>query len=175
MARESVMAQCPIHGAKKADTLNAALNKSFCAQCAKEIQAAQAVVDRHVDPKACFINYGGSKAGWVKINGTGCAHWVAHQLGITRGSYRCHEKHTLRVPDLISGLSEVALNDLQIDDIWANAKLDHCGLVSNIEEMNGTKTITIKHCSSNQGKVAENDFATYFHSGGKFYRNTSVR
>jgi hypothetical protein len=166
-----MMAQCPIHGAKKADMLNVALNEFFCAKCAGEIKAAQDAVDRHVDPKACFVNYGGSSAGWVKINGTGCAHWVAHQLGITRGSYRCLKKYTLRVPDLISGLSEVALSDLQVNDIWANARLNHCGLVSNIEDVNGTKKITIRHCSSNQGKVAENDFAIYFHSGGEFYRN----
>ncbi len=165
------MAQCPIHGARRADTLNAALNESFCAKCAGEIQTAQASVNQHVDPKACFINYASSSAGWVKINGTGCAHWVAHQLGITRGSYRCHKKYTVRVPDLVNGLSEVALSDLQINDIWANANLDHCGLVSKIENTNGTKKITIKHCSSSQGRVAENDFATYFHSGGKFYRN----
>ena len=51
--------------------------------------------------------------------------------------------------------------------------LDHTGLVIRVTpaaQAGGQPAITIRHDSSGQGRVAENDFATYFHGHGAFYR-----
>lgn len=58
------------------------------------------------------------------------------------------------------------------NDIWASPSLDHTGLVIRVTPAmaGGRPNITIRHDSSGQGRVAENDFATYFHGHGFFYR-----
>jgi len=66
-------------------------------------------------------------------------------------------------------------DDVQAGDIWADyPHLGHCGLVVRIfDDTVGNKKvkrITIKHCSSGQGGVFENDFDIYFKGHGKFYR-----
>ena len=46
---------------------------------------AVAAVPAHVEPKPCFVWYTGNARGWTPIPGTGCAHWIAHQLGLGAG------------------------------------------------------------------------------------------
>jgi len=145
----------------------------YCEKCKSGQEAAAKLVDRHVDPKACFVWYrGGDK--WERITGTGCAHWVAHEKGIKKGAriHRCLEGYTYRVPDLIVGRKAVAdIATVKVGDIYVNPRKDHCGLVSSVTAVKGKPPrIEIRHCSSRQGKVAKNDFATYFHSKGSFYR-----
>jgi hypothetical protein len=62
-----------------------------------------------------------------------------------------------------------------VGNVWVNDKQDHCGIVSKVDPpKNPTKDpnpdIEIQNCSSGQGKVAKNDWATYFKCGGKFYK-----
>ena len=69
-------------------------------------------VDKHVEPKDCFIWFMDSKRGYEPIPGTGCAHWIAHEKGWNNGkesSNGCKEKYLIRVKDIVkkSG-SEVA-------------------------------------------------------------------
>jgi hypothetical protein len=136
-------------------------------------------VDKHVSPKECFVWYTDNKRGWEPIPGTGCAHWVAHEKGWNSGkesSNGCKLKFLFRVKDIIkkSG-SEVALADVKPGNVWVNAKETHCGIVRKVEPpKEGAKdsrpTIEIEHCSSGQGKVAKNDWATYLKGEGKFYK-----
>jgi len=146
--------------------------KSYCSQCQTGQQNAAARVDRHVVPKPCFVWYRGANT-WTAITGTGCAHWVAHAKSITHGTptTRCLEGFTLRVPDLIRGKTQVAQADVRVGDIYANRGRDHCGMVSRVTARTGQPTqIEIEHDSSRQGGVSRNDFATYFHGQGDFFR-----
>jgi hypothetical protein len=147
--------------------------KNYCAECKEEIKAAQTSVPRHVDPKPCFIEY--DSRHWVKLEGTGCAHWIAHQKGITRGA-KCLEGCTYRVPDLISSLREVEVEDVQPGDIWAGpgrTEHQHAGIVERVtpgRNEGDPPVILIENDSSGQGGVRSNDWASYLRSKGKFYR-----
>jgi hypothetical protein len=134
---------------------------------------AQAIkaVRRHVFPKPCFIWYKNNAEGFEPIPGTGCAHYVAHQLGIKGTRSVCADGFLFRVPDLVAGLAPVKAEDVQVHDIWANAKLDHTGLVIAVRtDAKNVKQFTIEHCSSRQGGVVTNDWRQYFHGQGSFYR-----
>jgi hypothetical protein len=136
-------------------------------------------VDKHVTPKECFIWYMDSNRGYEPCPGTGCAHWVAHKKGWsngTEGSNGCKKKYLIRVKDIVgkSG-SAVAAKDVKIGNVWVSDKQDHCGIVSKVTPAkdaakDSNPTIEIEHCSSRQGKVGKNDWATYFKAGGKFYK-----
>lgn len=166
------MPNCVIHPSVAAVlTVN---NRGYCAACQTAIQAARTRVDRHVQPPSCFVWYEGGTQGWQPIPGTGCAHWVAHQLGMrsTALANVCLEGFPIRVPTVIQGKTEVPRQNVQANDIWVSASLDHTGLVARVTPAQGGQpnTIVIRHDSSRQGGVFENDFATYFHGHGRFYR-----
>src|SRR5262249_31562912 len=136
-------------------------------------------VDKHVSPKECFVWFMDSKRGYEPIPGTGCAHWVAHQKGWNSGkesSNGCKKNFLIRVKDIVgkSG-SQVALKDVKVGNVWVSDDLNHCGIVCKVtptkdKAADPTPTIEIQSCASRQGKVATNDWATYYKSGGKFYR-----
>jgi hypothetical protein len=136
-------------------------------------------VDKHVEPKDCFIWFMDSKRGYEPIPGTGCAHWISHEKGWNSGkpsSNGCNEKYLIRVKDIVKKAgSEVAVEDVAVGNIWVNDKVDHCGIVRKVEPPKDPAKdpncqIEIEHCSSGQGKVAKNDWSTYFKAGGKFYK-----
>ncbi len=151
--------------------------------------AAAATVDNHVHAKACFITSDNGKD-WRPITGTGCAHYVAHTLGIQkggRGGTACMEGYAVPVRLLLQGLVLVgSINEVRVNDIWFNdatfrpqAGGDHCGIVTAVTSRTDgqggfaiavTPTIEITHCSSGQGGVFTNDWATWFHGLGQFYR-----
>jgi hypothetical protein len=167
------MATCALHPGREA--VLTLYGRPYCAVCKKGIAAAQAKVDKHVEPKECFIWYA-KDDDWQPISGTGCAHWVAHQRQIRAGNSmdQCLAGYTYRVKTLIVGHHKVAsLALVKINDIYVTPGEDHMGLVVKVTP--GTTpgsqpTITIRHDSSHQGRVAENDFATYFKGKGSFYR-----
>lgn len=137
-------------------------------------EEAIAQVDNHVSRKNCFVTFDGKT--WKPIEGTGCAHYVAHVLGIKKGapgSTACLEGFAIRVPQLISGLATVAPADVQVDDIWANNGLDHCGIVTEVIPPAGKQKLIIEitHCSSRQRGVVTNEWSKHFGSGGRFYRS----
>jgi hypothetical protein len=56
----------------------------------------------------------------------------------------------------------------QVGDIWANSEMSHCGIA--IVVASAGAQITIRHDSSGQGGVYNNDFDHYFGGEGMFYR-----
>ncbi|MFN0101519.1 MAG: hypothetical protein ACKV2U_05445 [Bryobacteraceae bacterium] len=167
------MSKCTLHPGR--DSVTTVFSKNYCAACGDGITAARGRVDRHVQPRECFIWYV-SNDKWQPISGTGCAHWVSHQLNITTGGSgdRCLGGFTYRVRSLVRSRTAVPnISNVQVNDIWASPSLDHTGLVIRIAppaKAGGSPVLTIRHDSSRQGGVAENDFATYFHGQGSFYR-----
>ena len=149
-------------------------SKNYCAECERGIIAARLSVNQHVQPKACFIWYVGNN-NWQPIAGTGCAHWVAHQRGIKRGgaNEQCVEGFTYRVRTLIQGMQVVQLANVQVNDSYVSPAVDHTGLVLSVTASavaGRPAKIMIRHDSSAQGGVSDNEFATYFHGRGTFYR-----
>jgi hypothetical protein len=168
------MAKCSVHPARESVTTIA--RKNYCQTCKDGQEAAAkqvALTNRHVEPKDCFVTYRGGDM-WVPFTGTGCAHWVAHQLGISNGPdwNQCLVGRTIRVPDVVFGKNKVSkLEDIKKNDIWANDSLNHTGLVTDVKkDAKGVVQILITHDSSGQGGVSTNDFRTYFHGQGSFYR-----
>ena len=157
------------------DSVTIIFGKTYCQHCRDGITAARNRVGRHVEPKDCFIWYV-SNDNWQPITGTGCAHWVSHQMNIHAGGAgdRCFSGFTYRVPVLVHSRVAVSnISQVRVNDIWASPTLDHTGLVIRVTpaaQAGGQPAITIRHDSSGQGRVAENDFATYFHGHGAFYR-----
>jgi len=123
------MAKCFLHPGR--DSVINVAAKNYCQQCKDGQQAAAAQVaqkNKHVEPKACFVTYKGGDS-WLPFLGTGCAHWVAHQLDISSGapSNQCLEGHSIRVPDVIQGKQKISIGDVVVNDIWANDALTHMG------------------------------------------------
>jgi hypothetical protein len=168
---------CDIHpSAPRAVVL---FGHSYCARCQTDIQAAVARLDNHVTPRDCFVWYTGRQNGWAPIAGTGCAHYVAHQLGVQTGapSARCLAGYSYRVPLVILGRQPVTggLSALQVGDIWVSATQDHTGLVSRIDPppaqpAGAPPVVWITHASSGQHRLATNRYDSYFHSSGNFFR-----
>jgi hypothetical protein len=136
-------------------------------------------VDKHVSPKDCFIWFIDNKHGYEPIPGTGCAHWVAHKKGWNGGkesSNGCQKKFLIRVKDVVSKSGgQVAVENVKVGNVWASDSKEHCGIVSKVTApkdpaKDPNPQIEIESCSSRQGKVAKNDWATYYKAGGKFYR-----
>ena len=127
--------------------------------------AAVAQVPTHVSPDTCFVWNGGSNAPqgypWRVIPGTGCAHWVAHELGIT-GTPGCDTGHALRVSQVIAGRTRHNWVNAQVGDIWTNTSRSHTGLVRAINrDPNGNVvSIRVEHDSSGQGGVVTNNFTS---------------
>lgn len=163
-----------------------------------EILQAIMNVHRHVYPKKCFITTDNGKE-WRPINGTGCAHFVAHQLGIKRGfkggtacieGYAISVRLILQEMCLVQSLFHVGINDVWFNDATFKPQTgkDHCGIVTSVrlsdEKANTERQvgledkpmfnllpiIEIKHCSSHQGGIFTNEWSEYFHGEGKFYR-----
>jgi hypothetical protein len=142
--------------------------KALCAKCITGADGAAKRVDKHVEPKPCFITYKGNDV-WDPIEGTGCAHWVAHQLNKSN-PWKCMDEKTLRVPDLIANTQSISRDKVAVNDIWANSDRDHCGMVIAVSAAGNSNKITIRHCSSGQGGVVNNDFDQFFKAQGTFHR-----
>jgi hypothetical protein len=167
------MTKCALHPGH--DAVTTIFGKNYCKACQDGIAAARGRVHKHVEPKDCFIWYK-SNNNWQPIVGTGCAHWVSHEMGIHAGSGgdRCLAGFTYRVKTLVSSRTRIPdISKVTANNIWASPTLDHTGLILRVvppAKPGGPPKITIRHDSSGQGRVADNDFATYFKGKGTFYR-----
>ncbi len=170
------MSKCFYHQGREAVMLYG--GKYYCAKCRENIDHARKRIGRDIEPKACFVEFRGGDT-WEKIDGTGCAHWVAHEINKTGGSDECLLGCTLRVEDLIAGLSTRSLahgrGSIKVGDIYVTANRGHCGRVASIDgsgEPGGRLKVMIRHDSSNSSGtghgVMESDFDDHFHGKGEF-------
>ena len=172
------MSQCVEHPGR--DGVMSYGRNYYCAKCRDQIiHIARPSVGGDIDPRDCFVVYIGGDQ-WEKIEGTGCAHWVAHEREIRRGraDTQCLLGYTLRIEDLIAGLSTRTLDarrNIHVNDIYVTANGQHCGLVVQVEESRvpgGKRKISIRNDHSNHsgtGKgVVTDDFDEHFHGTGVF-------
>jgi hypothetical protein len=127
---------------------------------------AVAMVDKHVEPKDCFVWFENNKTGWAPMPGTGCAHWVAHQYNYTSG-LKCDKGFTVRVRDITKGLSKVELKDVKVGDLWENpTDASHIGIIRTVNQTDGKVTgVEVEHDSVRSGGVVKTTFTE-----GLFYR-----
>jgi len=169
--------KCKQHDAKDA-VPGTFFGMHLCKQCADQIEAAKASVDRHVEPKECFLSYVNRHEGWKSFtqqnpDNTGCAHWVAHQLDIKGGNVRvCAEGFKINVRDVIAGARRIdpKNEEVKINDIWVNLNKRHTGLVVAISEKDDKKIYRIRHCSSGSGGVVEHNHTSLWGGKGEYYR-----
>lgn len=153
----------------------------------RSLEEAADAVDDYVEPRDCFVWYINNQWGWQSFSATGdtpCAHYVAHQIGLSaRSGVRCRLNYIVRVSDLVRRLGDpIAAIDAKPGDVWARQKgtrrsgggnepTSHCGMVVSADTTAGAQPkITIKHCSSGQRRVAVDDWGKRFGAGGYFYR-----
>jgi hypothetical protein len=176
-------AKCELHpGRASADKV---FGVAYCQQCLDGMKAARKKVDKHVEPKDCFIVYAG-KDTWQPIDGTGCAHWMSHQESLTGtpGKGCCLAGFMYRVGPVIGKFHEIAsvkggkvvsgdITKVKSGNFYAKLDESHCGIVIKVtppkkDDTDALPAITIRNDSSAQGGVKDNDFADYFKSTGKF-------
>jgi hypothetical protein len=142
-------------------------------------EAVKQVDSEEISPAECFVTFVSTAEGWAPLTGTGCAHYVAHILGIRRGQKgisACDLGFTIKVPALVQGMTSVEPSDVAVNDVWTNRAKDHCGIVTKVKKNTGAEfpTITITHCASNHaaGRLGPtvSDWRTFFGAHGHFYR-----
>ena len=146
----------------------------YCQKCSDNISAARLRVNGHVKPRDCFVTHAGGD-NWKPLDGTGCAHWVAHNKNIKTGSVTCLCGFVVRVKELALWLqrngSKVDFKGAKIGDIWISENEGHTGIVTSTSE---TET-WIMHDSSSQGGVFKNKYPDHWSRltemiPGTFYR-----
>ena len=158
--------------------------RPYCARCQAGIRAAVARLDPHVTPPACFAWYKNTHDGWQPIDGTGCAHYVSHQLNIHAGppGDQCLAGFTFKVRVMIAGRTRVTggLSAVRVGQIWVNPGRSHTGVVSrielppaNVQPRPGVPppnpVIWITNASSGQHKLATDRFDLHFGGQGDFF------
>jgi hypothetical protein len=146
---------------------NAATTDLVVSRRAQSKEDAQAKVDGHVEPKPCFVWFEGNAKGWGPMPGTGCAHWISHQLGITRG-LGCDLGKSVRVRDVIKGMDPVVLAKVEVGDIWRSTQVaSHAGIVRETIEGDTDRVVAVvvEHDSVRQKGVVTERMTT-----GKFFR-----
>jgi hypothetical protein len=167
------MDQCIHHPARTAGV--SIFGNVYCSECLDGIAKARQRVDKHVAPRDCFILYEGNGV-WQPVEGTGCAHWVAHQLNIHGGepNEQCLAGYSCRVNTILidrQRVMDIAL--VQVNDIYVTPNMEHVGLVCRVTstlQTGSALSIIIRHATNIQGSITENEFATHFDSCGYFYR-----
>ncbi len=130
-------------------------------------------VPTFIVPKDCFVWKDGPDPSkpWRVIEGTGCAHWVAHELVL--GTFPspwlrwemgeiepplpeeawdvCYDGFYINVGNVIQGRKEVEIKDAKVGDIWTRSDLGHCGIVRQV----GSGQVLIEHCSDIAGGLIE--------------------
>ena len=129
-------------------------------------EQAVALVDKHVEPKDCFVWYENNKTGWAPMPGTGCAHWVAHQYGYTDG-LTCDKGFTVRVRNITAGRTTVDMKDVKVGDLWENpTDASHIGIIRTVNQEDGKVTsVEVEHDSVRSGGVVKSTFTE-----GLFYK-----
>lgn len=124
----------------------------FVLQRAAQSKAgAIAAVAKHVEPKSCFVWFADSKRGWTPIPGTGCAHWIAHQLGLGTGTVSCDAGQMTRVRDVTKGRKPIALAEARPGDLWQSTEVaSHAGIVRQAA-LDGS--VVVEHDSVRRGGV----------------------
>ncbi len=102
-------------------------------------------------PSECFIfNDGPTTHRYRPIPGYPCAHYVAHELGITEGgrSQRCYSGFSVMIPQIISGRHEYQLVEAQINDIYIYPGGSHSGIVRQVDARDGrVRRVRIQACA----------------------------
>ena len=127
-----------------------------------------------VRPRDCFVwEDGWGKCRWRVVPGTGCAHWVSHQLdlkGGRPGKNGCHEGFLIRVDDILKGRKEVDFGKAQPGDLWWIRRDDgskHIGIIREVKTNGEGKVIEIlvEHDSDSETGKGKGVINSWYKSG----------
>jgi hypothetical protein len=166
------MNRCVHHSSRMASRV--IFDEKYCSECGDGIAKARGLVDKHIEPNECFVSYAGH-GNWYPIEGTGCAHWVAHQLDIRQGrpGEKCLAGYIYRVRALLSGRKRVPDALLQFKDIYVAPDMSHAGLVHRVTfsgHFGSPRRVFIRHAANVKGGIIESEFYNDFDGRGYFYR-----
>jgi hypothetical protein len=136
--------------------------------CETEAEAV-AQVTRACPPDAADFLYDDGPEGfpWRRIPGYGCAHYVAHRLGITEGerSENCRGGFSVTIGQIRAGRNEVDLPQVQVNDIWLQGTL-HSGVVIAVERdaAGQVRRARVNQCNTRGGVEA------IWAPGGSYWR-----
>jgi hypothetical protein len=103
--------------------------------CETEAEAQAGVTHACPPDRADFVYRDGPPdRRWRPIPGYGCAHYVAHRLGITTGQSweNCRSGNSVTIEQIVRGRTANALASAQVDDIWVLGMV-HSGVVTSVE------------------------------------------
>lgn len=124
--------------------------------CETQAEAA-ALVTRACPPDAADFVYQDGPVGfrWRPIPGYGCAHYVAHRLGITQGERweNCLGGFSVTIGQITAGRNQFALAQAQINDIWSLGGI-HSGVVIALDRdaAGQVRRVQVNQCNT-QGAV----------------------
>lgn len=104
----------------------------------------------NANPSNCFVYRDGPPGfRWRPIPGRGgCAHYVAHQLGITIGGWHenCVDGRSVTIEQITEGRARLALNHARVGDIWTNNAEGHSAVVREIGAGVHAGEVRIQEC-----------------------------
>ncbi len=104
----------------------------------------------NANPANCFVYSDGPEGHlWRPIPGRGgCAHYVAHELGITVGPphANCIDGFSVTIDQITDGRNRLALSNAQVNDIWTNSGEGHSGVVREVGTGANAGQVRIQAC-----------------------------
>jgi hypothetical protein len=137
---------------------------------AESMDFARKRVHSHVWPRDCFITYVGTGKGWAPISGTGCAHWVAHQLGAPKGKpHVCQNDYKFRVKDVLDSFTWVGkgLSFAKVGHVWSKPDKSHIGIVCKVTRNADNKVVSV---DVENDSIASGGVVTQTKFEGLFYK-----
>jgi hypothetical protein len=124
--------------------------------CETEAEAA-ALVTRACPPERADFLYNDGPEGfrWRPIPGYGCAHYVAHRLGITEGErhVNCLGGFSVTIGQITAGRNQFALAQARVDDIWSLGGIHSGVVIATEQDAAGQVTrVRVNQCNT-QGNV----------------------
>ena len=115
--------------------------------CQTREEAEQRVTT--ANPSNCFVYRDGpSGFQWRPIPGFGCAHYVAHQLGITEGpAYaNCLDGFSVTIEQITTDKTARPLSNARVNDIWTDTGEIHSAVVREVGTGNTAGQVRIQAC-----------------------------
>lgn len=132
------------------------------------LSEAQNQAAKKAFPYVCFVYEDGSKDHPFRaIPGWGCAHYVAHQLGIKIGSSyeTCRKGFSVQIGQLKQGRTQLGLQWARNDDIWISEDGGHSGLVIAVDK--SAPRVRIRACG-----LSGNKYEKWMYNGTVWQRTT---
>ncbi len=127
-------------------------------------------VRKTVMPGECFVwGDGQGKCLWRVIPGTGCAHWVSHQLNLKGGrpgNNGCYKEFLIRVNDIIQPRRRIEFKKTKVGNLWTNERNSHIGIIRDVKTNDkGVVGVLVEHDSDSISEKGRGVVKNWFKCG----------